>query len=485
MTKPFFMENPIDKKERKIDWQFHIRRVVMVFTMSILYGLVSFHRTCPTIVVDDMAKAYNVSIADLNLFTAVFFYPYGLLQPINGLLADIIEPAFLTSISQIIAAIGAAMCGFGNSMFVGCIGRFLTGIGCSPVYVPACRMFSNWYELKWFPLVSGVLMAVGGLGSLLAQAPLAYLCSAIGWRNAFYVLAGITFFFSLITLIFVRGTPTKFGYHEVNHEMTDIQKPDSFLKNLKQLKDNFLLIIKNFHFWVVAVFSLVTNGPYYALVSMWISPYLVDIFNMTKEQASTIMMYVSIGCMASSIILPLISDFFNTRKYVLLLTALIGLASTLYGYIVGHNMSKIEIIIVFLMYGFGTMPVSTVSYSLVKEYYHSSVAGSAIGCLNFLTMFLSGFFQPLCSAIIKNEGTTETGGYTEKGYKNGIWLVNVVCMSIAVLSTFIFKESDLINKRKTRKTTTISLIENGDEENISTYKTIDDENEPILSSQYT
>ena len=260
-------------------------------------------------------------------------------------------------------------------------------------------------------------------------------------------------------------------------EMTDIQKPDSFLKNLKQLKDNFLLIIKNFHFWVVAVFSLVTNGPYYALVSMWISPYLVDIFNMTKEQASTIMMYVSIGCMASSIILPLISDFFNTRKYILLLTALIGLGSTLYGYIVGHNMSKIEIIIVFLMYGFGTMPVSTVSYSLVKEYYHSSVAGSAIGCLNFLTMFLSGFFQPLCSAIIKNEGTTETGAYTEKGYKNGIWLVNAVCMSIAVLSTFIFKESDLITKRKGRKTTTISLIENGDEENVSTYKTIDDENE--------
>ena len=30
---------------------------------------------------------------------------------------------------------------------------------------------------------------------------------------------------------------------------------------------------------------------------------------------------------------------------------------------------------------------------------------------------------------------------------------------------------------KGRKTTTISLIENGDEENVSTYKTIDDENE--------
>ena len=222
------MENPLDKPERKIDWEFHVRRIVTVITLSLLYGLVSFHRTCPTIVVDDMAKAYNVTIADLDLFTSVYFYPYGLLQPINGLLADVIEPAFLTAIAQIVAAIGAAMCGFGKSMTVGCIGRFLTGIGCSPVYVPACRIFSNWYDLRWFPLVSVVLMSMGGTGSLLAQAPLQYLCQAIGWRNAFYALAAVTLLLAFITLFFVRGSPTKFGYHEINSEMAGVQKHQSF-----------------------------------------------------------------------------------------------------------------------------------------------------------------------------------------------------------------------------------------------------------------
>ena len=142
------------------------------------------------------------------------------------------------------------------------------------------------------------------------------------------------------------------------------------------------------------------------------------------------------------------------------------------------------LIIVLLMYGFGTMPVATVAYSLVKEYYHSSVAGSAIGCLNFLTMFLSGLFQPLCSGIIKSHGMVDEDSYTEAGYRDGIWLVNVICMGIAVITTYIFKESDLIERTKPKQNETITLIEGG-EQDVSTYRTVEDENETIPHSQYT
>ncbi|OHT17195.1 hypothetical protein TRFO_41207 [Tritrichomonas foetus] len=42
-----------------------------------------------------MAAEYNVGVADLNIFTPIYWYSYGVIQIFAGLLADTFEPAYL------------------------------------------------------------------------------------------------------------------------------------------------------------------------------------------------------------------------------------------------------------------------------------------------------------------------------------------------------------------------------------------------------
>ena len=451
-------------KHREIDLAFHVRRIFAVVDMSLLFCLASFHRTLLTIVVADIAESYGVKIADLNSLSSIFLYSYGVMQPFIGLLSDIMEPAFLTGFAQILATAGSIIIGFSNSVSVGGLGRLLTGIGCAPIYVPACRTMANWFSLKWYPLLSGILLCAGAIGTLLGQGPLALLCNAIGWRNSFFIMAGVTGFLSIMTLLFIRGDPTAYGYDEVNEEMLEAEAHNGCKDLLKQLWKNLLMVIKRVDFWIMCVFSLVTNGPYYSFAGMWASPYLVDVFGMTKKKASFVLTIMSIGCIVCTLAYPAISDLLHTRKWMLLGTSVIGLGASIYGYVVNEKMSLIAIYAVFILYGFGTMPVSSVSYSLAREYYHPLIAGTAIGLLNFLAMFLSGLIQTISSELIKRKGEGEGNAYTIEGYRDGIWLLNTICLGTATLCSLILSESDFILKQKKEKEDAL-LISKYDNEN--------------------
>lgn len=195
-------------KEKRSEWSFQIRRVLIFLTLGLIYAFVSFQRTCPSIVAEEMANSYNVPKGELSLFSSIFFYAYAAVQPFAGLFADIMEPAILVGVAQIVSSAGAVICGFSNTMLIGCIGKFLVGISCGFVFVPLTRCNANWFTLKWFPIIAGVNVVFAGAGGIAAQGPLALMCAAVGWRNSFFIIGGATFFFGAVCLIlFVEILP--------------------------------------------------------------------------------------------------------------------------------------------------------------------------------------------------------------------------------------------------------------------------------------
>ena len=60
------------------------------------------------------------------------------------------------------------------------------------LFVPTMKVLTNWFRPDEFARMTGILMAVGGLGAYTASRPLAWLSDRIGWRTSFMVIGGAT-----------------------------------------------------------------------------------------------------------------------------------------------------------------------------------------------------------------------------------------------------------------------------------------------------
>lgn len=183
--------------------KFKIRRFLTILILGLSDMLVFFQRAVPTIVSEPMSKSYGLTVSDLSIFSSMFFYPYAMIQPFAGLLADVIDPRFLIGTCMIIASFGALLCGISTNLFVGCIGRFLVGFGSSPIYVPSCRTIANWYPLTEYSKTVGIFCAFAGCGGLIAQGPFSKFASLFGWRFCFFIVSIVGFVLSFFVLLLI------------------------------------------------------------------------------------------------------------------------------------------------------------------------------------------------------------------------------------------------------------------------------------------
>lgn len=427
---------------------FQFRRVIIYVIISILYALVSFQRTCPSVVSAEMAKDYGIDKSKLSIFSSIFFYPYGLVQPFAGLLSDIMEPSYVIGIMQIISGVGAIICGFSKNLGTGCVGRFLVGLGCGPTYVAVCRIILAWFPLKYYSIMIGITIAIGGCGSIVSQGPLATLGELIGWRNCFYGIGGLGIVFSILCLIFVRGDPTKLNFEPVNKDLASNAKEESTLKEkLQILGENFLHVVKYPWFWVVVVYAVFANGPFFDISGMWVSPYLQDVLGYSKTKAGNTSIAISIGLVIGSLLIPPLSTFLKTRKWPCFVSSTISFVVSIVLYLVSKDKINGVMIYFFLIFiGAFTNSLTSVCYPLVREYFHPSIAGTAVGCANIFTFLSSAVYQTISSKIIEKYGKVVENGveidkYTEKGYKQGLWLVSFISFLVSMVAIAITKDT--------------------------------------------
>lgn len=434
-----------ETKERPM-WQFHVVRILSYACVAFLYALVSFQKQCQSTVAEAMAKTYGVPISELGIFASVYFYPYAATQPFAGLLADIMDPAYVVGIAQLVVAIGSIICGLSKSLGVGIFGRLLVGLGCGPTYVSVCRIITNWFKLSQLPLMLGILVSCAGAGGILAAGPTAKFLKSYDWPIAFYGIGGIGIFFSIITLIFIRGNPVSKGFKPVNEELASTNTQIPIKQKLVTLWINFKTVVSYGYFWLIACFNIFSSGPYFDTAGLWGGPYLVQILGYSKEKKGNTLISYSIGLIIGSLSLPSISTALKTRKWVMVFSSALVFFVMLSFTIAGDKMPDAAIWVLNILIGAFTNPLTSVAYPLVREYFHPSVSGTSVGCSNIFTFLASAVFQQVSSALIPLGGKKHISEheveYTWKGFKNGLWLFCTVSLAVSTLAAALTKDSD-------------------------------------------
>lgn len=201
----------------------------------------------------DLMSEFSLTATEMGNFAASFFYAYMIMQIPVGLIIDRFGPRFVTSLAIILCVFGVFLFATAESFFIACIGRFVAGIGGAFAVVNYLRLAANWFSVKRFAFLSGLMMTAGMIGSVFGQAPLSALIAAFSWRGAMKILSISGLILAVLFVLIVRDRAPHHREVELNPEKLSLGK--NFKKILCQPQSWLLTFYSGFAFAPFSVFG--------------------------------------------------------------------------------------------------------------------------------------------------------------------------------------------------------------------------------------
>jgi sugar phosphate permease len=365
-----------------------------------------FYRVSSAVIAPDLLQAFDLNAESLGVLGGAFFYSFALMQIPMGVLLDRVGPRIVLTVFGLVGAIGAFVFAAANTFFLAMVGRILIGAGMASVLMGSFKIFVLRFSYNKFSILSGILISIGTLGSILATSPLAWLSMNIGWRQTFVIAGCATTIFALLI----------FWVMKENQGQALISSGPAIDNDKKiPLKTLLHLVLGNLSFWQIGVFAFFRYGTFVALQGVWLGTYLIQIKGFSPVQAGNILMMLSIGYIAGAPIAGYLADrvirsakvtaFGSVVLYAICLLPLTGVVDIENPVLLGT---------LFAMIGFFNSP-GTLAYTHVKELYPTHISGTVIAAANFFVMAGGAILTPVLGVVIET-ATSKGLSYAPAAY---------------------------------------------------------------------
>lgn len=290
------------------------------------------------------------------------------------------------------------LCGFAQSAALLAVSRFGVGAGNSAYAPLSTAMLTSWYKKSSWGKVLGMYNTAMVLGGAIGYVLFVAVAEAIGWRNTFYAIGGISLVFSLFTLFLPDNKKIMREADQAASAAKGEENKPSVMDEKLNLKDTVKLVVSN-----RALISMCCGAGLAVLalnaVSTWISMYYVRVMGLSLGAAAGIVAITTpINVLAYPIGGAILDKWYKKDKrarmwmpMLCLLLAATGLAS-------GFAFQSIPLIIFGnAAYALGNTAFHTASHELVPAWYKSISYGTYV-----LFIQLLGAVGPTAAGIISD-----------------------------------------------------------------------------------
>ena len=408
-------------------------RWLIFWILAFSYILVYFHRLCPAVVAVDMMQDLKAGGALLGLLSSAYFYPYAVMQLPAGLLSDSWGPRRTISLFFGIAFLGSLLLGLAPSAFWAIVGRTLVGLGVSVLFVPTLKVLAEWFRVKEFATMTGMLMAMGGIGTLTAATPLALLSIRIGWRMSFVVVGLFTLVLAVLVWLFVRDRPSDLGWPSVTDGAVPGEPGAGLLEGMRK-------VLSYPGFWPVAIWFFFNCAVFFTFGGLWGGPYLIQIYGLTKTEAGHILSMLAVGMIVGSPLMSFLSNrVFKGRKPVLIVSSAVTLGICALFAFYTDRLPIGLLYVICLGLGIFSSAVVVVAFTTAKELFPVQMAGTSTGLVNIFPFIGGAMFQPVFGYILERHGRLEDA-FTLAGYQRGFWIL-FLCSVAALVASLCVQET--------------------------------------------
>lgn len=357
------------------------------------YALVFFHRTSLSTIGDELAAAWGLREgvgAALGSLAGVYFVIYAVLQIPSGLVADTVGARVTVSVSSALMGAGAILFATTDSFGIAMLARFLVGFGAAFNFIALLRQQVNWFDQKYFPLLTSLTVVTGNIGALFGVGPFAFLSSRFGWQKAYLGTSCVTLVFAAIIAVFVRN-----GTHaRASHTFST-------------LSAGLLAVVRNRTNYLTFIAFGLSSGVYLTFAGFWGVPFLQHVHGLSPSEASTcttVMLFgVVLGCPVTSWAVARIAD--GPRRVFLIA---MGVAALLWAAILFAPLPVSVpglVIAEFLFLGFFVSSF-ILAYATVRECNPTEVMGTALAFTNTGGFVAVAGLQVLVGVILDRFVTT-------------------------------------------------------------------------------
>jgi sugar phosphate permease len=406
------------------------------------YLFVYFHRVSTSVIARDLLEAFHTNATALGFMSSMYFYLYALEQPMVGYLSDRLGPRRVVGYWSLLAGAATILFGLAPSIGWASVWRAVIGFGVGGVYVPALKAFSQWFKVKDFSTMTGLLLAVGNLGAIVATTPLAWMAKAWGWRNAFFAIGAATFILAFAVLIWIKD----FRPNEISSDSTPESQPTTH----SDRGASAIGVLMSLRFWVLAVIFAGFFGTFLTFQGLWATPYLVTVYAMDQIRASGLNMLVPIGFMVGAPVFGRLADrLFQDKVNMMIMTLL--LEGVIWGFLTfGWHITGRSVMGVMLFFmGALSGGFATALWALVNETTSREILGSVSGLLNTAPFLGVAAMQVITGYLLDRTGQFN-GTYPPEAFKAAFLACLLVMVGCLVLCTG-FRQT-LSNRHNTTST---------------------------------
>ena len=407
--------------------------------LAVGYVLVYFHRVSSAVVAPELMEAFHVSGAILGVLASAYFYPYAIMQLPAGLLSDSLGPRKAMALFTLIASCGAVIFGLSPNVSTAIFARVLVGLGVAVIFIPAMKIFAEWFSAREFPMVTATLMVVGGVGWLSASTPLALLALWVGWRMAFIIIGIGTLILAVLAWLIIRDRPQDMGLPALTE--ANVSKSSSLVEEGRiGLMEGMRIVLCQPYFWPLAIWFFFSCGSLFGFGGLWGGPFMMEVYGLRKAEAANILMMIAVGMIIGSPLLSFISDrVLKGRKPVLVGSAVILILTWIpLAFFPARLNTWILALICFLM-GIFASSIVVIAFTATKELFPTAIAGTSTGTVNLFPFVGGAVFQPLMGAILDKVG--KVGGVYSAAAYGWAFLACLIATIIAFIAIVFMKET--------------------------------------------
>ncbi len=382
----------------------------------------------------DLMSDFHMSATTLGYVSASYFYADVIFLFPAGMLLDRLSSRKVILAAMFICVISTALFAKATSVPMVFLCHFAAGIGNAFCFLSCIRIAARWFSNRQMALVIGLIVTMAMLGGVVAQTPLAWLVSAVGWRNALLYTALLGALIIGLIWLFVQDYPP--------HKAQVISEQKQKVRNLG-LFETIKRVLSNSQNWYCGFYTSFLNLPLMLLGGLWGSLYLTTVQHLTRLQASYVTMMVFWGTIVGGPLIGWISDKLALRKTPMIIFGIISLPVML-AIIYIANLSLTSLIVLFFLLGLFTS-AQIISYPTIEESNDKAITGTAMGLASVLIMGAPAIFEPVFGWLMdKNwDGTIVNGAhyYSAHAYYYSMLIMPAV-LFVGLIASFLVKETN-------------------------------------------
>ena len=355
------------------------------------------YRTANAVIAPLIGQELGLGDGALGLLTSTYFLAFSLAQLPVGMLLDRYGPRRVESALLVVAAAGATIYALAHDLTGLALGRAVIGLGVSACLMGPLKAFALAAPKQQLASLTGWITAAGGLGAIVAAAPLEYLLAVASWREVCLLGAALTLLMAAVIFFVAPELPAPAGRAKagLGPQLRDLHR-----------------LFRSRLFWRFAPIAFLLTGGFQALQGLWAARWITVHNGDDKLAAATLLSGMNLAALAGMVAVGAFASRLVARG--VRLESLYRGAMLLACLALGVMVLRPQYAGPWLLLGL-CCSLNGLAYTLLSQSFPASFAGRANSALNMVILIGAFVLQWGLGALI--DGCRHAGCEAETAYR--------------------------------------------------------------------